>query len=47
MEVDRICSMPSISSALQTVKTAKTSFLGTYNMLGLARRVGARLLLAV
>ena len=28
------------------VKTAKTSFLGTYNMLGLARRVGARLLLA-
>ncbi|MEC7231123.1 MAG: GDP-mannose 4,6-dehydratase, partial [Verrucomicrobiota bacterium] len=28
------------------IKTAKTSFLGTYNMLGLARRVGARLLLA-
>jgi UDP-glucuronate decarboxylase len=28
------------------IKTAKTSFFGTYNMLGLARRVGARLLLA-
>ena len=28
------------------VKTSKTSFLGTYNMLGLARRVNARLLLA-
>jgi UDP-glucuronate decarboxylase len=28
------------------IKTAKTSFLCTYNMLGLARRVGARLLLA-
>ena len=28
------------------IKTAKTSFLGTYNMLGLARRVGARLLSA-
>ena len=28
------------------IKTAKTSFLGTYDMLGLARRVGARLLLA-
>ena len=28
------------------MKTAKTSFLGTYNMLGLARRVEAHLLLA-
>ena len=28
------------------IKTAKTSFLGTYNMLGLARRLGARLLFA-
>ena len=28
------------------IKTSKTSFLGTYNMLGLANRVGARFLLA-
>ena len=28
------------------IKTSKTSFLGTYNMLGLARRVGAKLLFA-
>ena len=28
------------------IKTAKTSFLGTYNMLGLAKRVKARILLA-
>lgn len=28
------------------IKTVKTSFLTTYNMLGLARRMGARLLMA-
>ena len=40
--------MPRFPIHYQTnpVKTAKISFLGTYNMLGLARRVKARLLLA-
>ena len=50
LEVDRIwhlaCPASPIHYQLNPVKTAKTSFLGTYNMLGLARRVGARLLLA-
>ena len=49
-EVDRIwhlaCPASPIHYQFNPVKTAKTSFLGTYNMLGLARRVGARLLLA-
>jgi UDP-glucuronate decarboxylase len=48
--VDRIwhlaCPASPIHYQFNPVKTAKTSFLGTYNMLGLARRVGARLLLA-
>ena len=49
LEVDRICILPALPrrfTKFNPVKTAKTSFLGTYNMLGLARRVGARLLLA-
>jgi UDP-glucuronate decarboxylase len=50
LEVDRIWHLACPASPkhyqLNPIKTAKTSFLGTYNMLGLARRVGARLLLA-
>ena len=50
LEVDRIwhlaCPASPIHYQFNPVKTAKTSFQGTYNMLGLARRVGARLLLA-
>ena len=50
LEVDRIwhlaCPASPIYYQLNPIKTAKTSFLGTYNMLGLARRVNARLLLA-
>ena len=50
LEVDRIwhlaCPASPIHYQFNPVKTAKTSFLGTYNMLGLARRVGARFLLA-
>ena len=50
LEVDRIwhlaCPASPIHYQFNPVKTAKTSFLGTYNMLGLARRGGARLLLA-
>ncbi len=50
VEVDRIwhlaCPASPVHYQFNPIKTAKTSFLGTYNMLGLARRVGARLLLA-
>jgi UDP-glucuronate decarboxylase len=50
LEVDRIWHLACPASPLHyqsnPIKTAKTSFLGTYNMLGLAHRVGARLLLA-
>jgi UDP-glucuronate decarboxylase len=50
LEVDRIwhlaCPASPVHYQFNPIKTAKTSFLGTYNMLGLARRVGARLLLA-
>lgn len=50
LEVDRIwhlaCPASPVHYQFNPVKTAKTSFLGTYNMLGLARRVDARLLLA-
>ncbi len=50
IEVDRIwhlaCPASPVHYQFNPIKTAKTSFLGTYNMLGLARRVGARLLLA-
>jgi len=50
LEVDRIwhlaCPASPVQYQFNPIKTAKTSFLGTYNMLGLARRVGARILLA-
>ncbi len=50
LEVDRIwhlaCPASPIHYQFNPIKTAKTSFLGTYNMLGLARRVGARILFA-
>ena len=50
LEVDRIwhlaCPASPVHYQFNPIKTAKTSFLGTYNMLGLARRVGARILLA-
>ena len=50
VEVDRIWHLACPASPIQyqsnPIKTAKTSFLGTYNMLGLARRVKARILLA-
>lgn len=50
LEVDRIwhlaCPASPVHYQHNPIKTAKTSFLGTYNMLGLARRVNARLLLA-
>jgi len=50
LEVDRIwhlaCPASPIHYQFNPIKTAKTGFLGTYNMLGLARRVGARFLLA-
>ena len=50
LDVDRIwhlaCPASPIHYQCNPIKTAKTSFLGTYNMLGLARRVGARILFA-
>ncbi len=50
LEVDRIwhlaCPASPIHYQFNPIKTAKTSFLGTYNMLGLAKRTDARLLLA-
>ena len=50
LEVDRIwhlaCPASPIHYQFNPIKTAKTSFLGTLNMLGLAKRVGARILLA-
>ena len=50
LEVDRIWHLACPASPLHyqsnPIKTAKTSFLGTYNMLGLANRVKARLLFA-
>ena len=50
IEVDRIwhmaCPASPKSYQYNPIKTAKTSFLGTYNMLGLARRIGARFLMA-
>ena len=50
LEIDRIwhlaCPASPIHYQINPIKTSKTSFLGTYNMLGLARRVGARILLA-
>ncbi len=50
IDVNRIwhlaCPASPIHYQLNPIKTAKTSFLGTINMLGLAKRVNARVLLA-
>ena len=50
LEVDRIwhlaCPASPVHYQSNPIKTAKTIFLGTFNMLGLARRVKAKLLLA-
>ena len=50
LEVDRIwhlaCPASPRSYQANPIKTAKTSFLGTYNMLGLAKRVNATFLMA-
>ena len=50
LEVDRIwhlaCPASPVHYQSNPIKTSKTSFLGTYNMLGLARRLNARILLA-
>jgi UDP-glucuronate decarboxylase len=50
VEVDRIWHLACPASPLHyqhnPIKTAKTNFLGTYNMLGLAKRLKARFLLA-
>ena len=50
IEVDKVwhlaCPASPITYQSNPIKTSKTAFLGTYNMLGLARRVNARFLLA-
>jgi len=50
LEVDRIfhlaCPASPVHYRYNAVKTIKTNVLGTYHMLGLAKRVGARILLA-
>ena len=50
LEVDKIwhlaCPASPIFYQYNPIKTTKTSFMGTYNMLGLAKRVGAKILLA-
>ena len=50
VEVDRIwhlaCPASPVHYQQNPIKTAKTNFLGTYNMLGLAKRLKARFLLA-
>ena len=50
IEVDKIwhlaCPASPIHYQYNPIKTTKTSFMGTYNMLGLAKRVGAKILLA-
>ena len=50
LEIDKIwhlaCPASPIHYQLNPIKTTKTSFMGTYNMLGLAKRVGAKFLLA-
>ncbi len=50
LEIDRIwhlaCPASPIHYQFNPIKTAKTNFLGTHNMLGLARRVNARIFLA-
>ena len=40
------CPASPISYQINPIKTTKTSFLGTYNMLGLAKRVGAKFFMA-
>ena len=50
VDVDRIwhlaCPASPVSYQLNPIKTTKISFLGTYNLLGLAKRVKARFLMA-
>ena len=50
LEVDRIwhlaCPASPIHYQSNPIKTTKTSFMGTYNMLGLAKRTGAQFLMA-
>ena len=50
IEVDKIwhlaCPASPIHYQFNPIKTTKTSFMGTYNMLGLAKRLGAKFLLA-
>ena len=50
LEVDKIwhlaCPASPIHYQFNPIKTTKTSFMGTYNMLGLAKRTKARLLMA-
>ena len=50
LEIDKIwhlaCPASPVHYQFNPIKTTKTSFMGTYNMLGLAKRVGAKLLLA-
>ena len=46
IEVDKIWPASPIHYQHNPIKTTKTSFMGTYNMLGLAKRVGAKFLLA-
>jgi len=50
LEVDRIwhlaCPASPLHYQFNPIKTSKTCFLGTYNMLGLAKRIGATFLLA-
>ncbi len=50
LEVDKIwhlaCPASPIHYQFNPIKTTKTSFMGTHNMLGLAKRVGAKILLA-
>ena len=50
IEVDKIwhlaCPASPVHYQFNPIKTTKTSFMGTYNMLGLAKRTGAKLLLA-
>ncbi|HEX8091548.1 MAG TPA: UDP-glucuronic acid decarboxylase family protein [Blastocatellia bacterium] len=50
LEVDQVYHLASPASPIHYqsngIKTLKTNFLGTYNLLGIAKRVGARFLLA-
>ena len=50
LEIDKIwhlaCPASPVHYQFNPIKTAKTSFCGSYNMLGLAKRVGARILFA-